>query len=219
MEVIHVPVFKKTEIPPLQKLKQLKGRIGLVTSIQYVKLLPEIKKELGDKVVYDKALAYPGQVLGCHSGAALKIEKNVNHIVFVGEGRFHAINVALTTKKPTYILYLNGELEKITKKQIIEYEKKYWTRLSKAAEARKYGIIITTKPGQNFGDAEKIQQLIPNSYVFVGDTITPHELRNYSDIDCWINTACPRISIDDYENYDKPIINSSEIPNLLKIKK
>ena len=42
-------------------------------------------------------------------------------------------------------------------------------------------------------------------------------LENYPFVQCWINSACPRIGTDDIVNLDKPLINIREAFNPIKV--
>jgi len=76
--------------------------------------------------------------------------------------------------------------------------------------------LITTKPGQN--NLKKALELKSNDkykdknfYFFLDDTVNFAELENFNFIDCWINTACPRIAFDDSIKMIKPILNIIEL--------
>jgi 2-(3-amino-3-carboxypropyl)histidine synthase len=75
---------------------------------------------------------------------------------------------------------------------------------------------VSTKPGQHLFQApvekvkEKLEAQGKRVYLFVGDLITDTELRNFSHIEAWVNTACPRLMDDDFE---KPIVNAADILN------
>jgi 2-(3-amino-3-carboxypropyl)histidine synthase len=40
-------------------------------------------------------------------------------------------------------------------------------------------------------------------------------LQGFTEIDCYVSTACPRIAIDDYLQYKKPIITPVEVEIVL----
>ena len=79
-------------------------------------------------------------------------------------------------------------------------------KLIKFYSANKYGILVSTKKGQRkLNEARKLQRKLRNSYIFIFNNLDTKELENFPDIDCWINTACPRV---EYKN----IINYQDIP-------
>ena len=47
-------------------------------------------------------------------------------------------------------------------------------------------------------------------YFFVDDTVSLNQLENFNFIDMWINTACPRIAIDDAEWFSRGVINLND---------
>ncbi len=54
--------------------------------------------------------------------------------------------------------------------------------------------------------------------VLISNTFDFESLDNMLSIDAFINTACPRIAIDDQERTRKPILSMDELIRLLKMK-
>ena len=173
--------------------KDMKGKIGLVSTAQYMHQLKDLK--IKNSVIC-------GQVLGCNISNALK--HKVDCYLLLGEGRFHAIQLARKTKKEVYI----ASGDKITKKDIEKYEKQKKGKILRYLNSKKVGILLTTK-NQKFANITKLKNLIKNKeiFIFTSDYIDINELENYPDIDIFINTACPRIE-------EKNIINAEDIINL-----
>jgi 2-(3-amino-3-carboxypropyl)histidine synthase len=76
------------------------------------------------------------------------------------------------------------------------------------------GVLVSTKPGQNFLKASlKLKQLYPkkNFYFIVNNNVDFSQLENFPFIECWINTACPRIGIDDVYKFQKPVVNLDDV--------
>ncbi|TRM99906.1 diphthamide biosynthesis enzyme Dph2, partial [Sulfolobus sp. F1] len=78
-------------------------KVSLTSTLQHVKLLPEIKKGLEDhfEVIIGKPSSkfmFDGQVLGCDYKPA---EVPADVYIIVSGGLFHAIGLGLTTNKPT----------------------------------------------------------------------------------------------------------------------
>ena len=89
----------------LPLLSQYK-RIGLVTTIQHVHQLSDIKKfyETNGKIIiigrpYGFAKEQ-GQILGCDIGSAATIDREVDAFVYFGGGVFHPLGAVLATTKP-----------------------------------------------------------------------------------------------------------------------
>jgi len=97
-----------------------------------------------------------------------------------------------------------------------KYAKKYRIiladRINRLKNAHRIGIIVSTKSGQfNIRTAlyikDKLEKLGKDPYLIIIGEITPENLSYFIDIDAFIQTGCPRISIDDQVNFPKPILN------------
>jgi 2-(3-amino-3-carboxypropyl)histidine synthase len=174
-------------------------RIGLVSTSEYIEQLKKIKV---------KNSVFIGQVVGCNASNAVKFKDKVDVYFFLGNGRFHPIEIARRTGKEVY----TASGEKFDKTFLEQDEKRKKGLLSKFFMADKVGILITTKPGQ---DMEKValnlKEKIKNKevYLLLDDTFNVDSLENFNDIDIFINTACPRIE-------SKNIISWEDVWNALK---
>ena len=209
----------------LPSLKIFK-KIGLLATVQFVNQL-EAVKELLQKNNITPLIGTPkgsavleGQVLGCDVSSALSVENEVDAFLYIGTGNFHPFGLLANTEKPFFIY--DPFTEKIT--QLSEEEKlKMWKkkvqRMANFKDAKSVGILVSTKPGQHLfqGAVELVKEKLEKDgkkvFLFVGDLITDTELRNFSHIQAWVNTACPRLMDDDFE---KPIINAADLLNETK---
>lgn len=195
-------------------------KIGLVTTVQHVQTLDSVREILtraGKIVVIGDArrLNYPGQVIGCDYSNAVSIAKDVDAFLFIGGGRFHALGVALSTSKPTIVAdpYENSvysvdkEAQKILRQQ--------WANIEKAKEAKTFGILIGLKPGQKKLEnaiqmKEKLEKNGQTVYLLSAREITPEMIIDFVTIDAFVNTACPRVSLDDVSKFAKPVLTFKE---------
>ena len=216
MTKLFLNAYSTVDILPLLKKVKISGRIGLLTTAQHINQLENIQKAIPHSVI-------GGQVIGCEAHNALRIKDKVDNYLFIGTGKFHPIEIALATNKDIYLLNPDsGNFSKITLKEIDEYVKRKQGILRKFLMADKIGVIITVKPGQYhakqyFTIEKKIAMVhklkaLKNKqvYLFITDNISVNELENYPDIQCWVNTACPRLK-DDF--LGKSVINYQELPN------
>ena len=221
--ILYVEVRYETNIEDLVKksLKELKdyNRIALVCSVQHMHQLPIAEKILKEdnKEVFippKKGFAfYSGQVLGCEYNGLKVIKDKFDAILVIGND-FHALGAALAIPKPVILLDpFNREIhnmkekrDKIIRQRIIA--------INKVKDARKIGIIIDNKPGQHFGSAYHIKNKLEKDdkevTLIVMDEISNDKLINLYDIQAFIETACPRISTEDYARFSKPVINYRE---------
>ena len=83
-------------------------KIGLATTVQHLESLKQARTILvkaGKTVIVGNCgqLNYPGQVIGCNYGNVKSIADEVDAFLFVGGGLFHALGIALSTSKPTFV--------------------------------------------------------------------------------------------------------------------
>jgi len=124
------------------------------------------------------------------------------------------MGAALAVEKPVYLLdvYNNtvtsmGNIrDKILKQRIIS--------IDKFKEAKKVAIISEVKPGQKFGSPkfllDKLQNANKDVIHVTMSEFSPDKLMNFYDIDAFVELACPRIAIDDFAKYSKPILTFKE---------
>jgi len=195
-------------------------KIGLATTVQHVQTLDEVRENLvraGKTVMVGdtRRLNYPGQVIGCDYSNAISIAKDVEAFLFIGGGQFHALGVTLSTSKPTVVadpfdgtsFSVDKEAEKIFKQR--------WAAIEDAKEAKSFGVLLGIKPGQKrFEEALRIKEKLEGkgktAYLLAAREITPEVLMEFPTIDAFVNTACPRISLDDSANFRKPILTKNE---------
>lgn len=218
---INIENFRKA----VSKLKKEGFSIVvLATTVQHVHQLKEMKsilKEAGIIPRTSKGLkaVYEGQVLGCDAHAVASISGKANAVIFVGDGMFHPL--AVDVEKPVYVIHpQSGTLRKINR-EIEKLRKRRKGAFLAALHSEVFGILVSTKPGQfNLKGAEKVAKELlkkgKRAHILVSGQISPSALDNFLLFDCFINTACPRLS-DDVESFGKPVLNISSADELLKM--
>jgi 2-(3-amino-3-carboxypropyl)histidine synthase len=198
---------------------RLPARLGLVASIQHLDLVPELTLELahrGHTLVVgtgDRRLAYAAQALGCNYTTAESIAGSVDAFLFLGTGAFHPLGLAFAVDKPVYSLDpLQGTLE-----PPIDREKLIARRLLRVAacrDAQRFGILVSSFPGQDrSGTALALQRRAiqhgREAEILVFDRLDARDLEGRA-LDAYVNTACPRIALDDADLYSKPMLTPPE---------
>jgi len=228
---MYVNAFSTHEVDKVveKAIPSLVGkRIGLVTTAQHLLMLEKaetVLKNHGLQVTIpqgDDRIAMKGQILGCNFSAATKIMEEVDSFLFLGSGMFHPVGLYLSTKKPVIAAdpYTNT-----VKKQEVEDLKNNMLRLRYGAivaakSARRFGILIGEKYGQQRVKlAKELKKMLDDagrkSILITLDDFSPLSLQGFSDLDCYVSTACPRIAIDDYQQYKKPILTPVELEIVL----
>jgi len=196
------------------------GKIGLATTVQHVQTLDETREILvrarKTVVVGDAGrLNYAGQVIGCDYSNVKSVANDVGAFLFIGGGRFHALGIALSTSKPTIIAdpyenraySIDEEAQRVLKQR--------WASIEEAGHAKTFGVLIGLKLGQKrLGEALKIKEIAEKNgkaaFLFAVKEILPEVLMEFPSIDAYVNTACPRISLDAPSKFSKPVLTVNE---------
>jgi len=195
-------------------------RIGLATTVQHVHKLEEARKVLvdaGKSVAIGDAgrLTYAGQVYGCDYSNAKAVAEDVDAFLFVGGGKFHAIGLALAVAKPTIVADPYEKRAYTVEKEAARMLRTRWASIHKATQAVRVGILIGLKPGQKRLDrALEMKRLVEQSgkqaTLLALKEITSEALMQFPTMEAFINTACPRLSLDRWEEVDKPLLTPDE---------
>jgi 2-(3-amino-3-carboxypropyl)histidine synthase len=195
-------------------------RIGLLTTVQHVKMLGEIKERLlkaGKIVALGDAgsLKYAGQVVGCDYSNACTVAEEVEAFLFVGGGRFHALGAALATSKPTVVADPYEHRAYSVDDEARKIRSQRWISIRDAMKSERFGILIGLKSGQKrikkaLQVRDKLEDAGKKTTLLAIHEITPECLVQFPTLEAYVNTACPRISIDDASRYQKPVLTINE---------
>ena len=202
-------------------------KLGLVGSIQHLHLLPQFHDRL-EKAGFDVTipmggarLTFPGQVLGCNYSGD---DDTIGHYLFLGSGDFHPIGLVLHTGKPLAMLDpYSGDAIEMSFERIDRILRQRFGLIMSSMDAQKFGILIGEKPGQMRRTlALRMKRLLEKhgkkGYLLALEHVGP-ELIDFYPVDAFVNTACPRIAIDDAVKYAKPLITPFELEVALGEKK
>ncbi len=229
MEILFIDAkYKKKDFylsnETIKYLKKFKI-IAIYSSIQFVEGVEKIIKDLNNNGIEvtssipDRA-SVKYQILGCDCFKQnLKLEKNPEAFLYIGDGLFHPKALSLAQKDE--LKFKEVISYDPTRKQMIilkeeEHKKifkKYRGSLMKFIASDNIGILITTKPGQQqFNLAKKLKEKYPKKkfYFFADNDLKFDQLENFNFIECWVNTACPRIGFDDSINLNLPLLNITD---------
>ena len=201
--------------------------LAVFSSVQFRENLDEVR-ELLKREGFTSETSQPfrtsieGQMLGCDSYAdSLKIDlSGIDGFVYVGDGYFHPNALLLAQEyedeiKPVILMNVVQDIvEVIDGKHIAQYLKKRKANLVKFHTSDVIGVFVTTKWGQEYKDtALKLREQYPEKefYYFIGDNFLDIEIENFPWVECFVNTACPRIGQDDVTRHSKPVVNIKDI--------
>uniref|UniRef100_A0A0N5ATK5 2-(3-amino-3-carboxypropyl)histidine synthase subunit 1 n=1 Tax=Syphacia muris TaxID=451379 RepID=A0A0N5ATK5_9BILA len=193
-------------------------KVALVTTIQFVVSLQAVKKELSSlgysiEIPQCKPLS-PGEILGCTSP---KVSEDVTSLIFLGDGRFHLESVAI--RNPTVKIYqYNPYSKKLTHEEFAydELVRNRITSIEKAKKAKKFGLIQGTLGRQGNRNVFEVleNKLTSHGKEFIRvllSEITPQKLALFEDVECWVQVACPRISLDWGNAFSVPLLTPYEL--------
>jgi len=201
-------------------------RVGLATFSQHLHQLKPVRERLESKgfrvsIGRGNNLMLEGQVFGCDFSTSYPIRGQVDAFAFLGESEFHAVGLALATGKPTFMLdpYMNEvtDMEQAAE----EREKRAVLAVYKALDARVFGVITGLKEGQKMlgRSAWITKRLEMNGRKVIRlamRDVTAERLAPHREIEAFVQTACPRISIDGFA-FDRPVLSIPQADALVAL--
>jgi len=211
-KVLYVPWRREANVEKIiEKLRKIKGRKCVATTINFAWLLDYVKEVEG--VVLGRGSGrVPGEgiVLGCDTSVC-NVQADIN--IFIGDGYFHPLAMGINTGRETLAIRPHGGVERIAYNKFLKRR----LALIGMAEGRNVGIIISSKPGQNrMALAMELRDVAEeNGYsvrLYISDYLYPHYLTGLPE-DFFVFTGCPRVATDD--TFEKPVLTPEEF--LLKL--
>ncbi|KAI8323894.1 hypothetical protein GQ54DRAFT_296471 [Martensiomyces pterosporus] len=212
---VDIGIDTRHFVQTMEKNFEQGTRIALVGVIQFVTALQTCKHVLEEKyrvtIPQAKPLS-PGEILGCTSPRL----DDVDVIVFLGDGRFHLESIMI--HNPAIPAYAYDPYNKKFTRERYSHEEMHSLRksaIASAKQAKKFGLILGTLGRQ--GNPKVLVELqdrlrdrgIAYEVVLLSE-IFPQKLAQFPDVDCWVQIACPRLSIDWGYAFPKPLLTPYE---------
>ncbi|KAK1331472.1 hypothetical protein QTO34_009429 [Cnephaeus nilssonii] len=203
--------------------------LALVSTIQFVSTLQavaqELKAEYRVSVPQCKPLS-PGEILGCTSPY---LPKDVEAVVYLGDGRFHLESVMIANPDvPAYRYGLSWTIQlgrgydpysKVLSREHYDHQRMQTNRqeaIATARSAKSWGLILGTLGRQ--GSPKILEQHLESRLQALGlpfvrlllSEIFPSKLSLLPQVDVWVQVACPRLSIDWGTAFPKPLLTPYE---------
>ncbi len=199
--------------PPKKLFNRLLGKVALYASIQHIdhlKKMNDLLEDEGFETVVgegDQRIKYPGQVLGCNYSA--KVPDADTHL-YIGTGRFHPLGLSMSLKKEVFVFNpVTGEFIS-TGNKMDRLMRKRFAAINVSEGAEKVGVILSQKTGQRRERLIDVLKEVKNDIIVAEfDEVGP-ELVDDFQWECAVNTACPRIALDDSGNYSTKILTPIE---------
>ncbi|POS78004.1 diphthamide biosynthesis protein 1 [Diaporthe helianthi] len=196
--------------------------IAMVGTIQFNATIHGVKAALtkaGFNVIVPQiAPLSKGEILGCTSPDLTKYADDgpVDFILYLGDGRFHLESIMIHnpsisayrydpySRKLTHETYGHDEMKDLRRQAI-----------DTAKSAKKWGLILGSLGRQGNPNTmalieKKLTALgIPWVNLLLSE-IFPGKLAMMSDVECWVQVACPRLSIDWGYAFPRPLLTPYE---------
>ncbi|MBI5072563.1 diphthamide synthesis protein [Candidatus Woesearchaeota archaeon] len=204
-----------------EQLNQLPKEIGLFTTVQFIDSLQPLVKQLEKhgiavKLLRGKHTQRDGQILGCEY-----LDYPAPAFLYIGDGQFHPQAIAIKNNKAIYCYNpYSKEMKLFDRTDIEKIVKQHKAAILKFLSADTIGVIISTKPGQQFLKRsielkERCEAKGKKVYLMISNTVDFTQMNNFPFVECWVNSACPRIGIDDKNKVDKPMVNLEDVYELI----
>lgn len=192
--------------------------IAMVGTIQFNATLHTIKPQLeraGFKVLIPQITPLSkGEILGCTSP---RISPDaVDMILYLGDGRFHLESAMIHNPELPAYRY-DPYSRKITRETYDHNEMQSLRReaITSAKRAQKWGLILGSLGRQGNPHTMTLieKQLKEKGIPFINlllSEIFPGKLALMDDVECWVQIACPRLSIDWGYAFSRPLLTPYE---------
>ncbi|KAK2593787.1 Diphthamide biosynthesis protein 1 [Conoideocrella luteorostrata] len=201
--------------------------IALVGTIQFNATIHGVKSSLeaaGFNVLVPQiAPLSKGEILGCTS-PRLKEEDAVDMILYLGDGRFHLESIMI--HNPSVPAYRYDPYSRKLTRETYGHEEMQSLRRSAihtARTAKRWGLILGSlgRQGNPHTMALIEKRLNEKGIPWVNlllSEIFPGKLAMMDDVECWVQVACPRLSIDWGYAFPRPLLTPYEALVALGVK-
>ncbi|KAL8974133.1 MAG: hypothetical protein Q9197_001617 [Variospora fuerteventurae] len=192
--------------------------IAMVGTIQFNATLHSVKPVLeraGFTVVIPQITPLSkGEILGCTSPRLS--EDTVDMILYLGDGRFHLESAMI--HNPSLPAYRYDPYSRKLTRETYAHDEMQDLRhqaIRQAKSAKRWGIILGSLGRQGNPHTMTMieNRLKERNIPFINlllSEIFPGKLAMMNDVDCWVQIACPRLSIDWGYAFPKPLLTPYE---------
>ncbi|WEW57175.1 Diphthamide biosynthesis protein 1 [Emydomyces testavorans] len=192
--------------------------IAVVGTIQFNATLHGLKPVLekaGFRILIPQIMPLSkGEILGCTSPQLPTGEVDI--LLYLGDGRFHLESAMI--HNPSIPAYRYDPYSRILSRERYDHEEMQTLRkdaIQSARSAKKWGIILGALGRQGNPNTMALieKHLNDHEIPFVNillSEIFPGKLATMPDIECWVQIACPRLSIDWGYAFPRPLLTPYE---------
>ena len=203
--------------------------IAMVGTIQFNATLHGLKPVLERKgfnvVIPQITPLSKGEILGCTSpNLTDNKDLKIDLLLYLGDGRFHLESAMI--QNPSIPAYRYDPYSRTLSRETYDHEEMQTLRrdaIKSARSAKKWGIILGSLGRQGNPNTMAMienhlnDQGIPFVNILLSE-IFPGKLASMADVECWIQIACPRLSIDWGYAFPRPLLTPYEALVALGVK-
>ena len=193
--------------------------IAMVGTIQFNATLHGVRAPL-EKAGYNVVIPQiaplsKGEILGCTS-PRLDNADGIDIILYLGDGRFHLESAMI--HNPSIPAYRYDPYSRKLTREGYDHKEMHTLRrnaISSAKTAKKWGLILGSLGRQGNPHTMTLierkleEQGIPYINLLLSE-IFPGKLAMMDDVECWVQVACPRLSIDWGYAFPRPLLTAYE---------
>ncbi|KAF1761469.1 hypothetical protein GCK72_009725 [Caenorhabditis remanei] len=196
-------------------------RLAVVSTVQFIPSLQTLRANFNNEdssirieIPQCKPLS-PGEVLGCTSPRL--DAANFDAIVYLGDGRFHLESIMI--HNPTIEAFQYDPYSRKLTRELYDHDLMRKNRMGSievAKRCKKFGLIQGTLGRQgNLKVVEELEEQLKRKgkqflRVLLSE-IFPEKLAMFPEVDCWVQVACPRLSIDWGTQFPNPLLYPFEL--------
>ena len=193
--------------------------MAIVGTIQFNSTLHNIRQPLeqaGFKILIPQITPLSkGEILGCTS-PTIPDDAKVDMILYLGDGRFHLESAMIANPSLPAFRY-DPYSRELTRETYSHHEMLSLrsSAIATARNAKRWGLILGAlgRQGNPHTLALIENQLNAKGIPFINlllSEIFPGKLALFEDVDCWVQIACPRLSIDWGYAFPRPLLTPHE---------
>ncbi|KAI5799936.1 putative diphthamide synthesis protein-domain-containing protein [Geopyxis carbonaria] len=193
-------------------------KLALVGTIQFNAAIQRLKPQL-EAMGFGAAIPQimplsKGEILGCTS--PIIDTSVVDALVYVGDGRFHLESAMI--QNPLLPAYRYDPYSRKFTREGYDHKELHTLRreaISSAKKAKKFGLILGTLGRQGNPNTlenleKRLKDLGIDYVILLLSEIFPGKLKMFENVECWVQVACPRLSIDWGYAFPRPLLSPYE---------
>lgn len=197
---------------------------AIYTVHQHKNAVEHVIKHLESKDIKVLNKGNNATIMGCWFNDALKHLSSTDSYTIIASGLFHPLGIGLLTKGTKHIIQLDLHRNEVRKLNdtVEKYLRIRYSKIMNSMDARNWSLIHGVEGQYRSAVREELVKVLKakgiNFYEYQSTTINQETLRNIdsTDVDVYVITACPRIPIDDLQDFEKPVLTPGEALMVLK---